>query len=263
MFDLEQFCTNHPHRAAIEKCEVCGKPLCGYCLYYSQDGKRLCEEHAKLAESSGDKIYPPAAYADGINLAQVDATRNVEQYAEEELNQLFKPRKNENPVLYRGNNADLNAFVAMLLGIFGVMSCCGAYICFPFMAVLMAVFALLNASDSVDPNRTRQQAIIALLTGGGISAGIVMCIGGYILLFSVAAATPTTFITTPYIFPTSTITPIPTNTPQIGEPFDADKQEETTGGGVMPSLPTPERTPTPPIFNPQDGGNVFDIRLTS
>ena len=31
-------CENHPERIALERCEVCNKPLCAYCLYYTGDG---------------------------------------------------------------------------------------------------------------------------------------------------------------------------------------------------------------------------------
>ena len=59
MFD--KTCTNHPERAAIENCEVCGVPLCAYCLYYTNDGQRLCKQHADEAEAAGAFIRSPGA----------------------------------------------------------------------------------------------------------------------------------------------------------------------------------------------------------
>src|SRR5438874_942195 len=69
MFD--KTCTNHPERAAIENCEVCGAPLCAYCLYYTNDGQRLCKQHADEAEAAGAFIRSPGVYSGGLIGAQV------------------------------------------------------------------------------------------------------------------------------------------------------------------------------------------------
>ena len=68
-------CANHPDRIALERCEVCGKPLCAYCLYYTGDGQRLCQDHADEARLMGVHIEEPAAYADQLIGAQIGALR--------------------------------------------------------------------------------------------------------------------------------------------------------------------------------------------
>ena len=52
-------CEFHPERIALERCEVCGKALCAYCLYYTEDGQRLCAEHAESARAMGVQVDEP------------------------------------------------------------------------------------------------------------------------------------------------------------------------------------------------------------
>ncbi|NDJ79195.1 MAG: hypothetical protein GYB65_23340, partial [Chloroflexi bacterium] len=68
-------CHYHPDRIAIERCEVCGRPLCAYCLYYAEDGTRLCEEHAETAQQAGMAVEEPGAYAEQLIGAQVGMQR--------------------------------------------------------------------------------------------------------------------------------------------------------------------------------------------
>jgi hypothetical protein len=60
------YCENHPNRIAVERCEVCHKPLCAYCLYYTEDGQRLCQAHAEEARLRGTQIEEPGIYADQL-----------------------------------------------------------------------------------------------------------------------------------------------------------------------------------------------------
>lgn len=69
-------CVNHPEKASVENCEVCGLPLCNFCLYYTEDGQRLCQRHAEEAQTQGKVVHPPEAYAEGIVSAQIRATEN-------------------------------------------------------------------------------------------------------------------------------------------------------------------------------------------
>lgn len=196
MADQLEMCVNHPDRAAIEHCEVCGNALCGYCLYYTGDGQRLCETHAQQAKMNGVQIIPPAVYANGIIPAQAAANQ-------EQLGQKPKGIALKNRPLYEANNHDVSAFIAMLLGIFSLSACCGAIYCFPFAAILMGIMALLNAKDAVDPRRTRQQGIVAILSGGVLAGFVVLCIVSYGALWGSAFAL-TNSNTAPLYFPSST-----------------------------------------------------------
>src|SRR5437868_12141099 len=106
MFD--KTCTNHPERAAIENCEVCGAPLCAFCLYYTSDGQRLCKLHADQAESAGAFIRSPGNYAGGLIGAQVEAAS----------------KKPESGALYEGNTSDVVALIALIMGIVAFSICC-------------------------------------------------------------------------------------------------------------------------------------------
>src|SRR2546423_901032 len=107
MFD--KTCTNHPERAAIENCEVCGAPLCAYCLYYTSDGQRLCKLHADQAEAAGAFIRSPGTYSGGLIGAQVGAQVGAD-----------KAKRSESNALYEGNTSDVVALIGMLFGAVGL-----------------------------------------------------------------------------------------------------------------------------------------------
>lgn len=237
----ELFCQNHPERAALETCEICGKPLCGYCLYYTSDGQRLCEIHAHEAKTSGVKIIPPAIYADGIISSQAEASQSAESSAPKNKG-VFDSRKH---AIYQGNNQDLNGFLAMLMGIAAILSCCYVTPCiFPFAAVLLGVLSLMNAKDAVDPRRTRQQAWVGIFTGGCLAVLVVGVIGFYVFIYGslIAGAGSWNFnnFNTPYYFSTSTNTPQQFNTPIPTLP--AIEPAQRTATAIADEL-TP--TPTP------------------
>ncbi len=199
------FCANHPERPALEQCEVCGKPLCGYCLYYTSDGQRLCEIHAHAAKTNGLTIIPPAIYANGIIASQAEAVQMDDASKRKGLYDRRQP-------IYQGNNQDLNAFLAMLMGAFSLASCCGAVYCLPFVAVVLGILSLLNAKDAIDPRRTRQQAWLGILSGGCLSGLLLAGIAFYVFVYGTVIASVgnnwnwnTNY--TPYSFSTSTHTP--------------------------------------------------------
>src|SRR5437762_95977 len=94
-------CVNHPERAAVESCEVCQRPLCAYCLYYTSDGQRLCKTHADGAQATGAFIRAPGTYAGGLVAAQVGASSEKQK---------VRPA-----ALYEGNNADIMALIGLLI----------------------------------------------------------------------------------------------------------------------------------------------------
>ena len=170
-------CAKHPARAAIEHCEVCGTPLCNFCLYYTDDGQRLCETHAREAHTLGLGFNPPEVYADGLLSGQADASRH--RSALGRALPITKGAVAGPRVMYQANNTDLLAFVSMLTGIFGVVAICSSGMCLPPLGFLLSIFALISAKDAVDQRRTRNQAIIGLITSGiffvGIAGSIAFC----------------------------------------------------------------------------------------
>lgn len=235
MSDVLLDCVNHPDRAAIEKCEVCGKPLCGYCLYYTEDGQRLCEQHAQTAKLNGLTIIPPAVYADGIIPSQAEAKRQAQAEraidAAFDLSDLDVPRPrgavSKKRPIYQGNNNDLNAFLGMIFGVLAIASCCGITYCLPFVALLMGIMALINAKDAVDPSRTRQQGIIAILTGGVFALGIAGCIAIYVLAIAGAGSVSSTYNATLFTYPTNTVTPAPVIVTITPSPVGIEPKQQT------------------------------------
>lgn len=173
MSDTDQlYCHFHPERIALERCEVCRKPLCAYCLYYTDDGQRLCQEHAEQARALGMHVDDPAMYADQLLGAQVGADRKQkrsERAADEQL--------------YRGNSNDIVSFVAMLIGVGSLAACCGAAYCLPVVGFALSLVALINARKAHDPRRTRRLGLVGMLTSGMLIAAVIACIALYITVY--------------------------------------------------------------------------------
>lgn len=203
-FDGPLQCVNHPDRLPIESCEICGKALCGYCLYYTEDGQRLCEEHAQVAKANGLQIVPPAVYAGGIIPSQAQAQRQNQNPLDPPKGALMGQR-----ALYHGNNQDIGAFIAMMIGVITLASCCGGAYCLPFAAVILGGLVLMNADEAIDPKRTRIQAILGILTGGVFVCVILGCIGFYVVTLGASASASNSYNPNFY-FPTSTYTSVPT-----------------------------------------------------
>lgn len=145
---MTEVCINHPDNPAIEHCEVCAQPLCGYCLWYSADGRRLCERHAKTLREEGKDILPPSEYSEGIADSHLELARAT---------------RHDKEAQWLGNTQDLLAFAAVIVTITGVASMLGMYYCVPCVGGLLAVLALANASKAYDEKRTRSMAIAGLI----------------------------------------------------------------------------------------------------
>ena len=168
------YCHFHPERIALERCEVCDKPLCAYCLYYTEDGQRLCVEHAAEARALGVRVDEPAAYADQLISAQVGADRKHK-----------RGWQDTDSTLYKGNSTDLAALVALVLGVVTLGSCCGGLYCVPIVGLLLSILGLVNARKAYDPSRTRKLSLIGLAASGVV----VLVIVGAMILYGMMFAT--------------------------------------------------------------------------
>ena len=200
------YCYFHPERIALERCEVCNKPLCAYCLYYAEDGQRLCVEHAAEARALGLHVDEPAAYADQLIGAQVGADRKRK-----------RGLRDAESTLYKGNSTDLTALIALVLGVVTLGSCCGGLYCVPVVGLLLALWGLLNARKAYDPSRTRKLSAIALAASGVV---VLIIVGGLLLygmmfatLFQSARYWPTWAVLTST--PTPSATPYGTPPPSV------------------------------------------------
>jgi len=193
-------CANHPGRLALERCEVCGKPLCAYCLYYTADGQRLCAEHAEEARLRGVVVEDPAQYAGQLLGAQAGAARK---------------RKSDDDGLYRGNSTDLLGLIALLIALFSLAACGGGIYCLPPIGFILSLLAVINAKNAHDPARTRRYGLI----GMALSALWVLLLVACFVLFFVPFTTTRSVIVfptpQPYVAPTSTPTPTPTPPPDL------------------------------------------------
>ncbi len=195
------YCHFHPDRIALERCEVCGKPLCAYCLYYTEDGQRLCVEHAAEARELGVQVDEPSIYADQLISAQVGADRKQK-----------RSWRDADSTLYKGNSTDLTALVALVIGAVTLASFCGGGCCVPIVGLGLSVLGLVNARKAYDPSRTRKLSVVGLL----ISGVFVLIIVGLLLLYGVMFAT---FFQSARYWPTwAALTPTPTATPYGSPP---------------------------------------------
>jgi hypothetical protein len=99
-------CHFHPDRTSVEACEVCGRPMCAECLWYADSGERLCPVHGELWQLQDRPTHPPERYAAGMAFSQISAAT---------------PPKPKTPC--QGNSNDLNALLALILGVASVLSC--------------------------------------------------------------------------------------------------------------------------------------------
>lgn len=171
-----EHCVNHPNRAAVEHCEVCGRALCGRCLWYTEDGHRLCEIHAQEREAVGETVLPPETYAEAIN-SQLVGRQSLEKP---------RQRRSENgkdDIPYKGNSQDITAFLAAVMAVTTLLSCMGGAYCLPVVAFLLGIVGFANASKAVDPQRTKLLSGISLGVGGFIFLGFVAYIGFFVMFF--------------------------------------------------------------------------------
>ncbi len=153
-------CVNHPDHEAVERCEVCGRALCGLCLWYGEDGRRLCEADAGSLTADGLAVTPPEAYAEAIRVTEASGA----------------PRPD---IPYQGNRLDLYGLLGAVFGGVMLASCSGLTYCLPLLAGIFGAYAYLNADRSLNPRRTR------LLGGiGVVTAAIMIFFVLAILLFT-------------------------------------------------------------------------------
>jgi hypothetical protein len=209
MHHNELTCANHPQRAAVENCEVCGKPLCNYCLYYTDDGQRLCREHAVEAAKQGLGFNPPDTYSTGILSAQARASQDREAELDPDVSP--KGAQSGPTILYRANNTDLMAFVGMIAGFFTVLSLCGAGgLCIPVVGAGLSVAAIIDAKKAVDTKRARLQGWIGLAASGTLLLAMVATLA--FCFWSIRASND--FVNNQQFnyTPPPTLTPLPTRT---------------------------------------------------
>lgn len=165
-------CANHDDHIAIESCEICDRPLCALCLWYSDDGLRLCEEHAHERREQGQVVYPPTTYADALR------------------NKLVRPDgANDSPeATYQANRQDVNALVSAVMAVTAIFSCCGGVYCLPIVALVMGALAYAGADRAFDPSRTRRLAGVGLGAGALMLITVFGCVMLYAILLIVALA---------------------------------------------------------------------------
>jgi hypothetical protein len=166
-------CANHQDHVAIESCELCERPLCALCLWYSADGRRLCEDHAKERQDQGDQVYSPAAYAEAVHSTLADQARRQDE---------------EEPATYKGNRQDVNALISAGLVLTALFSCCGGVYCLPVIALILGAVAYVGADKAFDPSRTRRLAGVGLGASALMLMAAMAFIGLYIILLVFAVA---------------------------------------------------------------------------
>jgi len=179
-----EHCVNHPNREAVEHCEVCNRALCGHCLWYTEDGHRLCEIHAQEREAAGETVLPPETYAEALNnqpLSRQPSEKSAERQSKD---------NDRDDIPYKGNSQDLTAFLSAVMAVTVLLSCMGGAYCLPIAALLLGIVGFMNASKAVDPQRTRLLSGISLGIGGFIFLGILAMFGFYFMfvIFTIIAA---------------------------------------------------------------------------
>lgn len=235
----ELSCAYHRERAAVESCEVCAKPLCNYCLYYTDDGQRLCREHAVEAARQGLGFNPPDSYSAGIISSQARASEGRDAELDPDI--MPKGAVSGPPVLYRANNTDLMAFVGMIAGVFTVMSLCSSGICIPVVGMGLSLAAIINAKEAVDKKRTRLQGWIGLAASGSLLIAtiglIAFCFWSINASNSFVNNQQLNFTPPPTLtpLPTRTSAPIETLTPTPDEQQDVDPSDAPSV--LVPNIP--------------------------
>jgi hypothetical protein len=156
-------CFQHPGRPAVEHCEICRRPVCGFCLWYADSGERLCPAHAAEFEKEGKVVHPPERYVEGIALSEASVVRPPAQ-----------------DVPYRGNSTDVSALVAAVTGLSALASCAGLAWVIPLIALALGLVSWLQSKDAINAKRTRWLAVIGMASGGVF---FVFVLGLFALMF--------------------------------------------------------------------------------
>jgi hypothetical protein len=161
-----EFCVNHPDQPAAAECVACGEALCVHCLYYTGEGRPLCEQHAEEAAIAGTTIYAPREIAEATVVGEPSA-------------------KKKRGKLYRGNQTDLLALVSVVLGVTSIAMCSGigAY-CLPVAAAVFALVAYAQSDRAYDPERTRKLSLLGMGGCALVALGIAALVALYLLFFA-------------------------------------------------------------------------------
>lgn len=172
-----EHCVNHPNREAVEHCEICDRALCGHCLWYTEDGHRLCETHAQERGEVGETVLPPETYAEALN------NQPLSRQPTEKPDKSQNDKNIKDGIPYKGNSQDLTALVAAVMAVTVLLSCMGGAYCLPIAAFVLGIIGFTNASKAVDPQRTKMLAGVSLGVGGLIFLGILAYFGFFFLFF--------------------------------------------------------------------------------
>lgn len=134
--------------------------MCDLCLWYADDGRRLCQRHAGAHEAAGGTVISPDNYDTALQPQSLNGAPPAENKGE-----------------YRGNSMDLSAYTAMLVGLVTLLSCIGGSYFLPLVAGILGLIAFLNAQNSVDAGRTRTFGILGMAGGllGIVPIAIFFC----------------------------------------------------------------------------------------
>ena len=190
------FCYRHPERPAVEQCETCGRPLCAACLWYTEDGERLCEEHAAARKAIGEPVVSPEKYVEAHDEVEAAALRQAPAPA----------------APYQGNTLDVLALVAVVIGVVAFSANFGGVYLFPVFGIVLGIAAVLQASQSLNPKRTATLGWVAIGTSAvGILFWLLIIFGCLGLTFLPLFLSNVLNPSTPLVFPTSTpyLTPTP------------------------------------------------------
>jgi hypothetical protein len=168
---------------------VCQRPLCAECLWYAESGERLCPVHGELWQLQGKTVQPPERYAAGIAFSQISAA---------------EPPKPQTP--YQGNSNDLNALLALMMGIASVLACYGFWYLLPFVAFLLGLVAWVQARDALNPKRTKWLAGGAMISSGVLLLAIFALVTAIMMcaVFSASITSRSGPPPTPYFYATPT-----------------------------------------------------------
>ena len=180
---------------AVENCEITGIPLCAGCLWYTEDGRRVCERTARLLAAEGVVVHPPSLYLDQLGSAA----------------QL--PRLPEPPPLntQHRNGNDLIALLAGISGVLSMATCFGVGIALcvpplPLLPLLLGGIGLAGSRGASKPEQAR------VLSRRGIAGGIGFVALVLLLIVGSLAFGTTTMLTSVFV-PRALPTPIATAIP--------------------------------------------------
>jgi hypothetical protein len=96
---------------------------------------------------------------------------------------------------YQGNQTDLMAAVAVVVGAAALLSFCGFSYCLPVVAGIMGFVVLLDRKKSLDPDRTRSLGAIGI--GLSIASFLPFLLFFCMFLFFMSISVATTTISGP------------------------------------------------------------------